>query len=419
MAAPLFPAIFTGFFFFVFFISLTSQDQRNNNDHNLLIRELDDAKLKLSRLESVLEETIQSIDAKTLLLKEREKLLEDMENKITYLQSVISTLKDDSLLADEKLKALQEEVRLLWDASRKNNFELHVLESEAQDTEDRVEAVNLKVEKVSIVHALISFLCRDSASEWGSFRLQFLVAAKMLNHEKKKNKEMAEVVTEQWIQIQHLEQALQLAQRRALQDQRQRYMRCSFLKFFNDLSERHLPKMLGALEYYSFGKGSTIKYYMSQALRQLRRFYSAIKKYHHQVCLALQCDFLGLMYLKTNQVTLGDLHMSKLHKKQRYIRIPSLGTFAFEINKYLVSYPFVDSCKVSSNKKCEEMNLLQLLSMMNWYSFWYVLVYLLPFSVPEILLEFLVEFILVVFQASALITFPILGAWMVLSSQFS
>ncbi|TYH31087.1 hypothetical protein ES288_A01G145600v1, partial [Gossypium darwinii] len=81
-------------------------------------------------------------------VKEREKLLEDMENKITYLQSVISTLKDDSLLADEKLKALQEEVRLLWDASRKNNFELHVLESEAQDTEDRVEAVNLKVEKV-------------------------------------------------------------------------------------------------------------------------------------------------------------------------------------------------------------------------------------------------------------------------------
>ncbi|KAB2007453.1 hypothetical protein ES319_D10G031100v1 [Gossypium barbadense] len=229
MAAPLFPAIFTGFFFFVFFISLTSQDQLNNNDHNLLIRELDDAKLKLSRLESVLEETIQSIDAKTLLLKEREKLLEGMENKITYLQSVISTLKDDSLLADEKLKALEEEVRLLWDASRKNNFELHVMESEAQDTEDRVEAVNLKVEK------------------------------------------MAEVVTEQWIQIQHLEQALQLAQRRALQDQRQRYMRCSFLK------------MLGALEYYSFGKGSTIKYYMSQALQQLRRFYSAIKKYHHQL----------------------------------------------------------------------------------------------------------------------------------------
>ncbi|TYI07690.1 hypothetical protein ES332_A10G244000v1 [Gossypium tomentosum] len=77
-------------------------------------------------------------------LKEREKLLEDMENKITYLQSVISTLKDDSLLADEKLKALQEEVRFKWYVCFGM---LHVLESEAQDTEDRVEAVNLKVEK--------------------------------------------------------------------------------------------------------------------------------------------------------------------------------------------------------------------------------------------------------------------------------
>ncbi|PPR81910.1 hypothetical protein GOBAR_AA38806 [Gossypium barbadense] len=193
----------------------------NNNDHNLLIRELDETKLKLSRLESVLEETIQSIDAKTLLLKEREKLFEDMENKITYLQSVISTLKDDSLLADESLRLYKR---------RKNNFELHVLESEAQDTEDRVEAVNLKVEK------------------------------------------MAEVVTEQWIQIPHLEQH----------------------NCFLSYKGGHC-KIKGKVEYYSFGKGSTIKYYMSQALQQLRRFYSAIKKYHHQV-------------------TLGDLHMSKLHK---------------------------------------------------------------------------------------------------------
>ena len=43
--------------------------------------------------ESVLEERIQNINAKTLYLKEREKLLEDMENKITYLQSALSSLK--------------------------------------------------------------------------------------------------------------------------------------------------------------------------------------------------------------------------------------------------------------------------------------------------------------------------------------
>ena len=43
--------------------------------------------------ESVLEERIQNINAKTLYLKEREKLLEDMENKITYLQFALSSLK--------------------------------------------------------------------------------------------------------------------------------------------------------------------------------------------------------------------------------------------------------------------------------------------------------------------------------------
>ncbi|XVF25752.1 hypothetical protein REPUB_Repub13aG0240700 [Reevesia pubescens] len=244
----LLPAIFTCFVF----VSLTSQTQQHNynhnilirqqhnENHNILIRELHHAKLKISRLESVIEERIRSIDAKTLYLKEREKLLEDMVNKITFLQSALSSLKDDSLLGDERFKALEEEVRKLWAVSRKNNFELHVLETKAQDAEDRLEAVTSQVKK------------------------------------------MAEVVTEQWIQIQHLEQALQIADMRALQAQRERDMRCTFLKFVNDLSGRHLPKMFGALDSYSFGKGSTIKYYTSQVLQQLRGFYSAIKKYHHE-----------------------------------------------------------------------------------------------------------------------------------------
>ncbi|KAL4271732.1 hypothetical protein GQ457_13G024340 [Hibiscus cannabinus] len=123
----LLPAIFTCFFFFS--ISLSSQLQLNDGSRDLSICELDDAKLKFSRLgkisnlnfftdkvfaqaninsnlhssmlvimisESVLEETIQSIDSKTLILKERQKLLDDMENKITHLQFVLSTLKNNS-----------------------------------------------------------------------------------------------------------------------------------------------------------------------------------------------------------------------------------------------------------------------------------------------------------------------------------
>ncbi|MFQ6664670.1 hypothetical protein Gotur_031717 [Gossypium turneri] len=106
-------------FFFFFFLSLTSQDEQSNN-HSLLILELRDSKLKISRLEK-----IQNLNAKTLSLKEHGKSLEDMANKSTYLQSALFDLK----------------VHGLWAVSRKNNFDLHVLELKAQDADDRLEAV--------------------------------------------------------------------------------------------------------------------------------------------------------------------------------------------------------------------------------------------------------------------------------------
>ncbi|CAL2252877.1 unnamed protein product [Prunus armeniaca] len=79
----------------------------------------------------------------------------------------------DSLATDERLHALEEEaerVRLLWAASRKYNFDLHVLESKVQDAEDRLETVASQAQK------------------------------------------MADIVTDQWIQIQRLEQALHITQ---------------------------------------------------------------------------------------------------------------------------------------------------------------------------------------------------------------
>ncbi|KAB2081968.1 hypothetical protein ES319_A05G167000v1 [Gossypium barbadense] len=94
---------------------------------------------------------------------------------------------------------------------------------------------------------------------------------------------MAEVVTEQWVQIQHLEQLLQIAKMRALQAQKQRNMRCTFLKFIDGISGRHLPKLFKALDAYSLGKGPIIRYYVSQALQQLKRFYSAIRRFHPEL----------------------------------------------------------------------------------------------------------------------------------------
>lgn len=90
------------------------------------------------------------------------------------------------------------------------------------------------------------------------------------------------------------------------------------------------------------------------------------------------------------------------------------------------------SCKVSSNKKWKKMNSLQLLPTVNWFSFWYVIYCLLhlesfphsPFSKTCIHISFFscdIRFTnqIANFQASALITFPIMGAWVFLSSQFS
>ncbi|CAL8076144.1 unnamed protein product [Prunus armeniaca] len=84
----------------------------------------------------------------------------------------------DSLATDERLNALEEEQKwalqcFLGTASVgciKYNFDLHVLESKAQDAEDRLETVASQAQK------------------------------------------MADIVTEQWIQIQRLEQAPHIIQ---------------------------------------------------------------------------------------------------------------------------------------------------------------------------------------------------------------
>ncbi|CAL8996823.1 unnamed protein product, partial [Prunus brigantina] len=90
--------------------------------------------------------------------------------QIQRLEQALHITKVNSLATDVRLNALEEEVRLLWAASRKYNFNVHVLESKAQDAEDRLETVASQAQK------------------------------------------MADIVTEQWIQIQRLEQALHITQ---------------------------------------------------------------------------------------------------------------------------------------------------------------------------------------------------------------
>ncbi|XP_021636946.2 uncharacterized protein LOC110632884 isoform X2 [Hevea brasiliensis] len=232
----LFPAIFLSSL-----LDLSSQDPQSI--HHLL-PQLHDAKLKVAQLESSLEEIIQKVKDRDLYLEEGEYRIQEMEKKINDLQSTLSNLKGGSLPlpADQKVNVLEEEIRVLWATSRKNNFDLHVLESKAREAEDRLQTVTSQVEK------------------------------------------MADIVSEQWIQIQQFEQALQLREMSILKARRRaRIPRCSFLKFINDLSGEYLPKSLGPLGSHLFGMESAFGSYISQTLHQLERFFSTVKESHHEL----------------------------------------------------------------------------------------------------------------------------------------
>ncbi|KAI3697915.1 hypothetical protein L6452_31018 [Arctium lappa] len=178
---------------------IISQSSSTGGDgHRHLIDEIREAELKIVGLESILKESISIVESKNLDIKESEKLVEEMTSEVDHLQYVLLTMKNDSSSANQRLNRLEEEVRLLWAAARRNNFELHTMESKAEDAESRLEITKSRVEM------------------------------------------MASVVTEQWIQIQHLEQALEIADRSSKEIKgRLSSTRCSFLKFvqsqFGDL----------------------------------------------------------------------------------------------------------------------------------------------------------------------------------------
>ncbi|XP_050371305.1 uncharacterized protein LOC126789243 [Argentina anserina] len=208
-AIHLIPLLFL--FFPAFFPSLSQSTNpaqpatADDDDDSSVVYQLHQFKLRIAHLESVLAESVVNLNERVDQIEKREQRIDDMSHKIHHLQSVLSTLKGDSLLADQRLNALEEEVRRLWAASRKNNFDIHVLESKAQDAEERLESVTSQAEK------------------------------------------MNDIVTEQGIELQRLQQALHIQQARTSRVRRQvSYTRCTFLKFFSHILDDHLLKLLGS-----------------------------------------------------------------------------------------------------------------------------------------------------------------------------
>ncbi|KAI3897533.1 hypothetical protein MKW92_019532 [Papaver armeniacum] len=202
---------------------------------NGLISELQKMKLKSTQLESILEERIQSLIIRMHNVEEKKKLIEEMDNKIHSLQTALINIKKEAALPMERVIALEEEVRLLWATTRKNNFDLHSLETEVHDMEANLEVLNSEIEKAR------------------------------------------SIVTEQWIQIRQLDQALQVTEIRILKAKSKTgTTKCTFTKFIKDILERHHQKLTTILEPVFLSKESFQNSHMSQALYSL-------KEYHHQL----------------------------------------------------------------------------------------------------------------------------------------
>ncbi|XP_019419431.1 PREDICTED: uncharacterized protein LOC109329959 [Lupinus angustifolius] len=228
MAVYLLPSISV----FLFLISLSVSPQSLNH----FTSEIHQINLKIAHLELVLEENNGKLKEREQYLEECERRMNEMSENIYHLQSTLSTLKADSLNVEERFKAQEEEVQLLWSTLRRNNFDLHILKSKAQDTEEKLEEITSRVEK------------------------------------------MNGIVTEQWIQVQHLEQALHITKMRTLKAQRAGYSRCTFLKFINSVLDD-----LRAVESYIFGERTTVSSLISWSMDLLKRCSSMTKKYHHQL----------------------------------------------------------------------------------------------------------------------------------------
>ncbi|KAG6420608.1 hypothetical protein SASPL_117143 [Salvia splendens] len=210
---------------------------------------VEEAKLKFALLESILDEKIGDLNARTQYLGDCQRRIEEFTSEIDRLKTELSNFKEDHSRKNVKLSALEEEVRLLWEASRKNNFEIYDLEQKAFDAERRLKAVASQFEETS------------------------------------------QIVSEQWIQIQKFEQALYmvevfvnfipvLARSRHQKLERNSGKDAQLLSVF-------LKSLMGILDPYVPRDGSMFASLKSKAFQT----FAAVKHYHYQ--LHSMCERLG------------------------------------------------------------------------------------------------------------------------------
>ncbi|KAJ0963129.1 hypothetical protein J5N97_028251 [Dioscorea zingiberensis] len=214
--------------------------------------ELEKLKLQITHLESILQENAGILNTKVHHLDEYKKLVESLELKVNFLESSLGSLKraDSSCpsYTEVRISSLEEEVRLLWAESRENNFDIHVLESKASDAATTLEDVTSEVEK------------------------------------------MDNIITEQWIQIRQLEQALQMTKIMTANVHKKsaskvqgngKNMKYPILEFMKGIL-RPLREVVGLPDSFWLGNPFSSSH-ITQLLDLLRRIISAAKAYHYEL----------------------------------------------------------------------------------------------------------------------------------------
>ncbi|KQJ94601.1 uncharacterized protein LOC100842654 isoform X3 [Brachypodium distachyon] len=124
------------------------------SDAEALRLEIDDLRLKIARLESILEGDTKSLRTKAYIMEEDNKLTEAMEHDIQLLMNVEETKKSErKSYSESNIFAMEDEVQILQQEVRKINSIAYTIESLANDAEKRVEFLSNEVKKIEDIIA--------------------------------------------------------------------------------------------------------------------------------------------------------------------------------------------------------------------------------------------------------------------------
>ncbi|WVZ76354.1 hypothetical protein U9M48_024335 [Paspalum notatum var. saurae] len=137
-------------------------------DTDALLSEIEALRLKVARLESLLEENANTLDSKASILEEENKLIEGMERDSQLLVNETASAKKPqrkSCSAGD-IKSMEDEVQLLHHEVCMVNSNSYTIESLAHDTEKRVEALSLEVQKMMTSQVHKRSRLSDTAYKW-------------------------------------------------------------------------------------------------------------------------------------------------------------------------------------------------------------------------------------------------------------